>query len=217
MAAIHRHSKRRCRVIAHKIYRLLRKKKKKGSSDLWYSFFFFRFYNVSPMAVKATAMIWSISFIIFLYPMTWLIHKKGIRFICVIASASICLGTWIKYFAIYPDQFSLILVGQCFIGAWQLTVVSLPATLAATWFGPNEMATATAFGCTGTVFGIALSYIFGPLLVKTHNGEGDIGKDLNHYTLPLGFYCTSVLFLMFLCKYCSNVYTFLDQRSTMEG
>ncbi|XP_058806733.1 heme transporter FLVCR2-like isoform X2 [Phymastichus coffea] len=148
------------------------------------------------MAVKATAMIYSASFVVFLYPVTWLIHKRGLRFVCVIASASVCLGTWIKYFAIAPDQFSLILIGQCFVGAWQVVCSSLPATLAAVWFGPNEVATAMALAGSGTVIGVAVSSIVSPIIVRNHGEPGDIGKNLNHYILPIAFYCTCVLFLM---------------------
>lgn len=56
------------------------------------------------------------------------------------AGAGICLGAWIKLFAVKPDSFSLVLIGQTIEAAAQVLTFGLAGSVTASWFGPNEIA-----------------------------------------------------------------------------
>lgn len=60
-----------------------------------------------------------------------------------------CIGAWIKVFSIAPDRFMITFIGQTIVAASQAFVLSLPARVAAVWFGQNEVSSACSIGVFG--------------------------------------------------------------------
>lgn len=69
-----------------------------------------------------------------------------------------CLGAWVKVLGTRPDLFYVAFIGQSIVAASQVFILSLPAKLAAVWFGPNQVSSACSIG----VFGNQVSSIFTP-------------------------------------------------------
>ncbi|XP_014205171.1 uncharacterized MFS-type transporter C09D4.1-like [Copidosoma floridanum] len=126
-----------------------------------------RYYDVSTLAVQSTVIVFNLSVPIMIYPCTLIMNRWGLRLTMILVSLSTCLGTWIKYIATSPDTFVLAVLGQTLVGAWQGVVISLPGILAARWFGPNEVATATGMGFVGQKVGMAAMSFLVPAVVTT--------------------------------------------------
>jgi MFS transporter, FLVCR family, feline leukemia virus subgroup C receptor-related protein len=67
----------------------------------------------------------------------------------LLGMAGNCLGAWIKVLSVHPDRFWVSFVGQTVVAISQVYVMSTPAPVAATWFGPSQVATACAIGVNG--------------------------------------------------------------------
>ena len=82
----------------------------------------------------------------------------------LLGSAGTCLGSWIKVSTMVesqliistgqvcgtgPDQWWVAFSGQTVVAASQIFILGIPAQLAATWFPPNQMSTATSIGVFG--------------------------------------------------------------------
>ena len=63
-------------------------------------------------------------------------------------------------------------IGQFFIALAGPFLVQGPSLLSVTWFPPHQRTTATAIASTSLGFGIALSFIVGPLMLSETNIDG---------------------------------------------
>jgi MFS transporter, FLVCR family, feline leukemia virus subgroup C receptor-related protein len=50
---------------------------------------------------------------------------------------------------VQPDLFYVAFIGQSIVAASQVFILSLPAKLAAVWFGPNQVSSACSIGVFG--------------------------------------------------------------------
>lgn len=64
------------------------------------------------------------------------------------AGAGICIGAWIKLFAVNLS-FGWVLVGQAIEASAQVLTFSLAGSVTATWFGPKEIAVAGSLALFG--------------------------------------------------------------------
>lgn len=71
-----------------------------------------------------------------------------------------CLGAWIKVLGVHPDLFYVAFIGQSIVAASQVFILSLPAKLAAVWFGPNQVSSACSIGVFGNQVSVLFSLIF---------------------------------------------------------
>jgi hypothetical protein len=55
----------------------------------------------------------------------------------------------VKVLAIEPHLFYVAFIGQSIVAASQVFILSLPAKLAAVWFGPNQVSSACSIGVFG--------------------------------------------------------------------
>ena len=79
----------------------------------------------------------------------YILDSCGLRVNNVAGCAINALGAWLKCTAVSPARFPLLMAAQTLCGSAQIFIVSLPPRLAAVWFGPNEVSTATAIGVFG--------------------------------------------------------------------
>lgn len=54
-----------------------------------------------------------------------------------------------KVLGVHPDLFYVAFIGQSIVAASQVFILSLPAKLAAVWFGPNQVSSACSIGVFG--------------------------------------------------------------------
>lgn len=60
-----------------------------------------------------------------------------------------CAGSWIKVGSVSPDRFWVGFLGQAIVALSQVFVLSVPARLAAVWFGPSQVSSACSIGVFG--------------------------------------------------------------------
>ncbi|XP_041353849.1 feline leukemia virus subgroup C receptor-related protein 2-like isoform X2 [Gigantopelta aegis] len=129
-------------------------------------------------AIDWLSMIYMLAYIPLIVPATWLLDKKGIRICNIVGSCLNCIGAWLKCASVSPDRFPLLMFAQTICAVAQLFVLGIPARLAAVWFGPNEVSTATSFGVFGNQIGVAIGFLIPPVLVANSIDLKNIGFDL---------------------------------------
>lgn len=108
-----------------------------------------KFYEVEAFAVDWLSMIFMLTYIPFIFPVTWLLDKKGLRLTALVANALNCAGTWIKVASAKPDLFGVTMVGQFASSLAQVFILGMPSRLASVWFGADEVSTACSIGVFG--------------------------------------------------------------------
>lgn len=112
-----------------------------------------------------------------------------------------CIGAWVKTFSVQPDLFWLGFIGQSIVAASQVFILSLPARVAAVWFGPNQVSSACSIGVFGNQLGVAVGFVLPSILVKNHDDLELVGDDLKFMFTGIAIFTTVLLALMILCKY----------------
>jgi hypothetical protein len=82
---------------------------------------------------------------------TWLLDKKGLRVVAICGCFLNALGAWLKVACVSSDRFAVLMFAQTVCAIAQIFILGLPARLAAVWFGPNEVSTATSIGVFSVV------------------------------------------------------------------
>lgn len=59
------------------------------------------------------------------------------------------IGSWIKVAAVNPNLFWVAFMGHTLVALSQIFVLSVPARLAAVWFGPAQVSSACSIGVFG--------------------------------------------------------------------
>lgn len=108
-----------------------------------------KFYNAESFAVDWLSMVYMLTYIPFIFPVTWLLDKKGLRVTALLANALNCAGTWIKVASARPDLFWVTMLGQCASSLAQVFILGMPSRLASVWFGADEVSTACSIGVFG--------------------------------------------------------------------
>jgi FLVCR family feline leukemia virus subgroup C receptor-related protein len=68
-------------------------------------------------------------------------------------------GSWIKVASASPDMFAVAFVGQTLVAVSQVFILSVPARLAAVWFGPSEVSSACSIGVFGNQVNAAAQFL----------------------------------------------------------
>ncbi|PSN41018.1 putative MFS-type transporter C09D4.1 [Blattella germanica] len=107
------------------------------------------YYDVSLDAINWTSMIYMITYIPLVFPASWFLDKAGLRVCCILGSLGTAAGSWIKVASASPDRFIVAFSGHTIVAISQVFILSVPARLAAVWFGPNEVSSACSVGVFG--------------------------------------------------------------------
>ncbi|XP_015511665.2 uncharacterized MFS-type transporter C09D4.1-like [Neodiprion lecontei] len=156
-----------------------------------------RFYNVSSLAVEWTVTIFMIAYVILLIPVSYLTNRISLRRTILITTTGVSIGCWIKVFAASPDRFDLAIFAQLLFGVFQVFVLSVPGRLASHWFGPKEVALATAVGFYGPQAGMIVCSLTVPTVVEDHENIEDIGRDLSFIFWPQAIGSSILTFILF--------------------
>uniref|UniRef100_A0A8B9T639 Choline/ethanolamine transporter FLVCR1 n=1 Tax=Anas platyrhynchos TaxID=8839 RepID=A0A8B9T639_ANAPL len=108
---------------------------------------FMRFYGVSAFAIDWLSMCYMLTYIPLLFPVAWLLDRRGLRLIALTGSALNALGAWVI----------------CSLA--QVFILGMPSCIASVWFGSREVSTACSIAVFGNQLGIALGFLVPPVLV----------------------------------------------------
>ncbi|XP_017752984.1 PREDICTED: feline leukemia virus subgroup C receptor-related protein 2-like isoform X2 [Eufriesea mexicana] len=156
------------------------------------------YYNVSSFAVDMTSMIFMITYIPFIFPASYLLDKFGLRLAALVGAIGTALGAWIKVFSVSPDRFWVTFVGQTLVAVSQTFVLSVPARLAAVWFGPDQVSSACSIGVFGNQLGIAIGFLFPPMLVQNSDDVDVTGRGLQVMFYIVAAFTTIILVLIII-------------------
>lgn len=155
---------------------------------------FMYFYSVDAFTIDWMSMIYMLTYIPFIFPVTWLLDKKGLRVIALVATALNCAGTWIKVLSVKPHLFAVTFFGQFCCSCAQVFILGMPSRIASVWFGSKEVSTACSIGVFGNQLGIAIGFLVPPILVPN---VADLDELAHHISIM--FYITAgVATLLFI-------------------
>ncbi|XP_044023637.1 feline leukemia virus subgroup C receptor-related protein 2 isoform X4 [Siniperca chuatsi] len=145
-----------------------------------------KFYSVEAFAVDWLSMIYMLTYIPFIFPVTWLLDKKGLRVTALLATALNCAGTWIKVASAKPNLFGVTMLGQFASSLAQVFILGMPSRLASVWFGADEVSTACSIGVFGNQMGIAIGFLIPPILVPNVDDINEL-----EYHIRIMFYISA--------------------------
>lgn len=114
---------------------------------------FMKFYGVDAFTIDWMSMIYMLTYIPFIFPVTWLLDKKGLRVVALVATALNCAGTWVKVASVRGDLFAVTFLGQFCCSLAQVFILGMPSRIASVWFGSGEVSTACSIGVFGNQVG----------------------------------------------------------------
>ncbi|KFO97133.1 hypothetical protein N300_05644, partial [Calypte anna] len=126
---------------------------------------FVRFYGVSAFAIDWLSMSYMLTYIPLLFPVSWLLDKRGLRLIALAGSALNALGAWVKLGSLKQHLFPVTVLGQVICSLAQVFILGMPSRIASVWFGSHEVSTACSFAVFGNQLGIAVGFLVPPVLV----------------------------------------------------
>ncbi|KAF4084253.1 hypothetical protein AMELA_G00126590 [Ameiurus melas] len=147
---------------------------------------FMQFYGVSAFAVDWISMIYMLTYIPLVFPVTWLLDRKGLRVVALVATGVNCAGAWIKVASAKPHLFWVSALGQVACAVAQVFILGMPSHIAAVWFGPKEVSTACSIGVFGNQLGIAIGFLVPPILVPNIDDMDKLA-----YHISIMFYITA--------------------------
>ncbi|XP_044744050.1 uncharacterized MFS-type transporter C09D4.1 [Chrysoperla carnea] len=156
-----------------------------------------KYYGVRSVFIDWTSMIYMVTYIPLIFPASYLLDLKGLRFTTIIGSFGTCLGAWIKVFSVAPNLFAVTFIGQTFAALSQVFILSVPARLAAVWFGPGQVSSACSIGVFGNQLGVAIGFLLPPMLVRNSDNIDEIGSDLRNMFITVAI-LTTIIFVLVL-------------------
>eukprot|EP00095_Tigriopus_kingsejongensis_P006891 maker-scaffold125_size330479-snap-gene-2.12 protein:Tk06891 transcript:maker-scaffold125_size330479-snap-gene-2.12-mRNA-1 annotation:"hypothetical protein DAPPUDRAFT_102163" len=153
-----------------------------------------------------------IMFIIFLFPLTWLLEKKGVRPAFILVSGLVTLGCCLRTFSQDADVFLYMAhIGAILNGIAGATVMSAPPVMATLWFPENERIFATSISQSFNLLGNGVSFLIGPLIVPFDESldsanitDADLLQEINQTKERIQMYMigdavfAAILFLAFI-------------------
>lgn len=139
---------------------------------------FIRFYDVDTLAIDWLSMIYFLTYIPLILPVTWLLDTRGMRDIVVVGCAFNCIGAWIKTGTADPSMFAMTFFGQFVCSVGTVYVLGIPSRLASLWFGQQEVSTACSIGVLGNQVGIAIGFLLPPILVPNVDDMDELARHI---------------------------------------
>uniref|UniRef100_A0A6A7FVC5 Choline/ethanolamine transporter FLVCR1 n=1 Tax=Hirondellea gigas TaxID=1518452 RepID=A0A6A7FVC5_9CRUS len=156
-----------------------------------------KYYGVDAAFVDWCSMLYMVTYIPLIFPGSWILQKKGLRFTVIMGSLGTMIGSWIKCASVSPDRFYVTFLGQFITACSQIFILSVPTRLAAVWFGSTQVSTACSIGVFGNQAGIALGFLIPPMLVPDSDDVADVEKGLYIMFFSVAGICT-VIFIIIL-------------------
>ncbi|KFV60194.1 hypothetical protein N328_12274, partial [Gavia stellata] len=119
----------------------------------------------SAFAIDWLSMSYMLTYVPLLFPVAWLLDKRGLRIIALAGSALNALGAWVKLGSLKPHLFPVTVLGQVICSLAQVFILGMPSRIASVWFGSHEVSTACSIAVFGNQLGIAVGFLVPPVLV----------------------------------------------------
>ncbi|XP_052807044.1 solute carrier family 49 member 4 homolog [Mya arenaria] len=114
----------------------------------------------------------NIAFMICVLPFCYFMDVKGIRVSLLMCAVVVFIGTGIRCITMETTAMTwLANAGAVLLGIGGSVPFAGPAKLSSVWFPPDQRATATSIVSFANYFGVAMSFIFGPLMVSSPKFE----------------------------------------------
>ncbi|NWH80206.1 FLVC2 protein, partial [Piaya cayana] len=126
---------------------------------------FARFYGVNAFAVDWLSMCYMLAYVPLLFPVAWLLRRRGLRLVALAGAALNALGAWVKLGSLKPNLFPVTVLGQVICSLAQVFILGMPSHIASVWFGSHEVSTACSIAVFGNQLGIAMGFLVPPVLV----------------------------------------------------
>ncbi|XP_055013464.1 feline leukemia virus subgroup C receptor-related protein 2 isoform X2 [Boleophthalmus pectinirostris] len=139
---------------------------------------FMNFYSINSLAIDWLSMIYLLTYIPFILPVTWMLDKRGLRDIVLVGSAFNCIGAWIKTSTADPHMFPLTFFGQFVCSVATVYLLGIPSRLASLWFGQKEVSTACSIGVLGNQLGVAIGFLVPPVLVPNVEDKDELAHHI---------------------------------------
>ncbi|XP_064597135.1 solute carrier family 49 member 4 homolog [Liolophura sinensis] len=122
-----------------------------------------------------------ITYVISMVFFSWLLDTKGLKVSCLVCSFLLAGGTGIRCITEeQPWANWLMHSGQILNGFAGPIAMAGCTVISAVWFPPNQRTTATSIGAMCNVFGVAVSFLIGPLLVPQHRLDCNMTQLLDY-------------------------------------
>jgi len=118
-------------------------------------------------------------------PTSWLIDKKGLKFVFMISVFLLLIASGIRCFASDHSTYWIIIAAQMLNACLGPAAMTIPPKLSAVWFAVNERTTSTAISGLSNWFGSAIGFLMG-FMVPSNGGLSDVRKVLYLQTLICG-------------------------------
>ncbi|XP_066272055.1 heme transporter FLVCR1-like [Branchiostoma lanceolatum] len=138
-----------------------------------------RYYSVSILAVDWLSMVYMLAYIPLIFPATWTLDRYGLRVVGLLGSSLNCIGAWLKVAGVGRERFAVTMFAQTVCSVAQIFILGMPARVAAVWFGPREVSTATSIGVFGNQVGVALGFLIPPVLVPNAADIAVVERGMN--------------------------------------
>ncbi|XP_060763658.1 heme transporter FLVCR1-like isoform X1 [Neoarius graeffei] len=111
------------------------------------------FYGVTSVMIDWLSVVYMVTYIPLIFPVTWLLDCKGLRITALLGSGLNCAGAWLKCASAAPGLFWVTMTAQVVCSVAQVFILGLPSRIASVWFGPREVSTACAVAVLGNQVG----------------------------------------------------------------
>ncbi|GFU32113.1 feline leukemia virus subgroup C receptor-related protein 1 [Trichonephila clavipes] len=155
------------------------------------------YYHASLNDINWTCVVYMVVFLPLVFPVMYLMDKKGLKVTLIIGAVLNCLGSWVQCFSFSPDRYIVIMACQTIYAFGQVFVLSLPPFIAGVWFGAAEVGLACAMGVFGNQLGIALGFIIPPsIMTNDCTDKVDISYELSVIGYPMAAINTVILIVI---------------------
>ena len=153
------------------------------------------YYQVSYIAVNWLSMVYML-FYVFVLLSAYVLTKQGLKFTIVVGTVLNGLGSCLRLIGSSRDGFVFAFLGNASAALAQCFILFVPPTLAAVWFGENERATASAIGVLMNMFGVAVGFLMGGMIVPSSTDyDGAVKQGMFNMLLSQALFCTILVIL----------------------
>ena len=153
------------------------------------------YYGVSSIAVNWLSMIYML-FYVFVGLAAYTLDRKGIKFTIMIGAVLNGLGSCLRLIGSNRNGFLFAFLGNASAALAQCFILFVPPSLAASWFGDNERATATAIGVLMNMLGVAVGFLMGAIMVPSSDDyDGVVRRGIFTTLLAQAIFCTLMVVL----------------------
>jgi hypothetical protein len=131
------------------------------------------YFDMTKAEVNFTVTVFASSFIVFMPFIMVLFNKIGQGRMIQLASTINVAGVVLRFVAATQPSFLFVLLSQFMFALTVNYTSSIPALIAATWFGEHERAFATTISTVSSFIGIAIGNLLPPeIITDAHHGRG---------------------------------------------